>query len=110
MHAHAGGGLGRVEQGRYPRTLATPSAAGAVPHDRIFSIYYSIYCSRCCWPGVGRGLWSGEGRERPVGCRTALGVLEWGSEPAPWGQLVPVATCAVGSLQREGALLQRRAC
>lgn len=52
--------LGRAKQGRYPRTPATSSAALAVPCDRVFSIYYSIYCSLCCWPGVGGVLGNSE--------------------------------------------------
>lgn len=103
-HAHAGGGLGTAEQGRYPRTPATPPAAGAVPCDRVFSIYYSIYCSRCCWPGVGGGLWSNKGREGSAwwGAKLPLGYWGGAQRPPPWDQWVPMVPvpCAVGSLGR----------
>lgn len=68
--AHA---LGRAEPGRHSRTLAVPPAAAAVPWDRGFSIYYSIYCSRCCLPGVGGP--AEEEREHPVQHRAVLGLL-----------------------------------
>lgn len=35
-----------------------------------------------------------------MGCRAALGVLGWSSEPPPWGQLVPMAPCTAGRLGR----------
>lgn len=37
-----------------------------------FSIYYSIYCSRCCLPGVGEGVQNSKRRKGNAQCGTEL--------------------------------------
>lgn len=96
------GSLGRVEPGGYPRAPATPPATRAEPPDRVFSIYYSIYCSRGCWPGVGGGSGAARGGEgAPGGVQSCPRGAGEGLSPLLWGQLAPVAPRAVGSKAAE---------